>query len=192
MMRTLLFTLMSLACSLALAATVYRWVDENGTVHYSDQPHPNAQKMSVQSAQTYPASETPSQAAAQANAHAAAAAPGEEGGDALYRGCAIVDPQDGAALANVDQLNVSVRTDPALRQGDKIFILMDGTAVNGGKSTGSQFSISPVERGEHVLQAVVRDGQGNLMCQTPGVTVEVHMNSILNPNNPQNLRPRPH
>ena len=35
--------------------TVYKWVDENGVVHYSDQPHPNAQKMQVQEAQTYTA-----------------------------------------------------------------------------------------------------------------------------------------
>ena len=37
----------------AVAATVYKWVDENGVVHYSDQPHPNAQKIHVQAAQTY-------------------------------------------------------------------------------------------------------------------------------------------
>ena len=44
-MRTLTFTLMCLVGSLALAATVYRWVDENGVVHYSDQPHPNAEAL---------------------------------------------------------------------------------------------------------------------------------------------------
>ena len=53
-MRPLVFTLMSLACSLALAgATVYRWTDEQGIVHYSDQPHANAEKLHVNAAQTY-------------------------------------------------------------------------------------------------------------------------------------------
>ncbi len=189
MMRTLLFTLMSLACSLALAATVYKWIDENGTVHYSDQPHPNAQKVQVQAAQTYPATATPSQAAAAVNASPDARA---DTSDTSYRGCAILDPLDGAALANVDQLNVSVRTDPALHSGDQIYILMDGAAINGGNPTGSQFSISPVDRGSHTLQAVVRDASGNLMCQTPGVTVQIHMNSILNPANPQNRHVPPH
>jgi len=32
-LRKALFTLTSLVCSLALAATVYKWVDENGIVH---------------------------------------------------------------------------------------------------------------------------------------------------------------
>ncbi|HEY2808702.1 MAG TPA: DUF4124 domain-containing protein [Steroidobacteraceae bacterium] len=186
MMRTLLFTLLSLASSLVLAATVYKWVDENGTVHYSDQPHPNAQKIQVQAAQTYPAS-------ASATAVASAAAALEHPASApAYRGCAIVSPQDGASFANVDEMSVSVRTDPSLHSGDQVFILMDGTAVNGGNATGTQFSISPVERGEHVLEAVVRDSSGNLMCQTPGVTVAVHQNSVLNRANPQNVRPRPH
>ena len=187
MMRTLLFTLFSLACSLALAATVYKWVDENGTVHYSDQPHPNAQKVQVQAAQTYPATATPSQAAAVANANA-----GNETAERSYRGCAIVSPQDGTQVANVDSLSVSVRTDPTVHAGDQIFILMDGTALNGGNPTGTQFSISPVDRGSHTLQAVVRDAAGNLMCQTPGITVDVHQNSVLNPANPQNPRPAHH
>src|SRR5450755_422105 len=172
MMRTLLFTLMCLACGLALAATVYKWVDENGTVHYSDQPHANAQKVQVDAAQTYPA--TSSQAAVSSAAAAAGGQSGNSGGDTSYRGCAIVNPQDGATFANINDLSVNVRTDPVLRQGDQIFILVDGSAVNGGNPTGSQFTVSPVDRGTHTLQAVVRDGSDNLMCQTPGITVEVH------------------
>jgi hypothetical protein len=190
MMRTLLFTLMSLACSLALAATVYKWVDENGTVHYSDQPHANAEKVQVQAAQTYPANASAASVAAAANAvEARSAAPSA---DNAYRGCAIADPRDGAEFASIDVLNVTVRTNPAVRSGDQIYILMDGSALNGGNPTGSQFSISPVDRGSHTLQAVVRDGSGNLMCQSPAVTVEIHQNSLLNPANPQNRAPRPH
>jgi Domain of unknown function (DUF4124) len=184
MMRTLLFTLMCLACGLAFAATVYRWVDENGTVHYSDQPHANAEKLQVQAAQTYPSNSSPYAAAAAASG----GAPPPPSADTEYRGCAIADPQDGATFANLDVLNVAVRTDPMLHAGDQIYILLDGTAVNGGNATGSQFSISPVERGSHTLQAQVKDGHGNIMCQTPPVSFESHQNSILNPNN-TNIRP---
>ena len=50
---------MWLACAMVLAgsatraATIYKWVDENGVVHYSDQPHQNAQKVDVPAVQTY-------------------------------------------------------------------------------------------------------------------------------------------
>jgi Domain of unknown function (DUF4124) len=182
-MRTLAFTLLCLLCSLALAATVYRWVDENGVVHYSDQPHPNAEKMQVHAAQTYKPSalDTPSAGGGGGSSASSSASP--------YRGCAVVQPQDGQAYANVDSLTVVVQTDPQLHQGDKVYVMIDGQAVNGGAPTGPQFVLSPVERGSHTAQAQVKDAGGAIMCQTPTVTFEVHQNSLLNPNN---LRVTPH
>ena len=181
-MRTLAFTLLSLACSIALAATVYRWVDEDGVVHYSDQPHANAEKLQVHAAQTYKPSALDT------------AAPGGGGGPsaaapAPYRGCAIMQPQDGPAFANVDSLTVVVQTDPVLHQGDKVYVSVDGQALNGGNPTGSQFVLSPVDRGTHTAQALVKDASGAVQCQTPPVTFEVHQNSLLNPNN---VRVTPH
>src|SRR5437879_10194515 len=177
-MRRPLLTLVSLVCSLALAATVYKWVDEHGVVHYSDQPHPNAQQVSVQGAQTYKAGDMPAAPGA-APAPAAAAQP------VPYRGCAIAQPTDDQTFANVDSLSITVRTDPALRPGDQIFLMLDGQPLNGGVATGSQFTLTPLDRGTHTLQAVVRDSAGGLMCQTPGVTYNVHQPSILSPANPR-------
>ena len=182
-MRTLTFTLLSLVCSAALAATVYKWVDENGVVHYSDQPHPNAEKLQVHAAQTYKPSALDTPAAGGGGGANPTAAP------APYRGCAIVQPQDGQAFANIDSVTVVVQTDPQLHQGDKIFVTVDGQALNGGNPTGSQFVVSPVERGTHTAQAQVKDASGAVQCQTPPVTFEVHQNSVLNPNN---VRVTPH
>jgi len=180
-MRRLLFTLLLLAAPLALAATVYKWVDENGVVHYSDQPHPNAEKVHVKEPQTY----------RESNPLAAPAAPSPDGGGGggpTYRGCSIAQPADNEDLANPDSLVVVVRTDPPLRPGDQVFVTLDGQALNDGRPTGAQFTISPVERGTHVLQATVRDSGGALLCQTSGVSYSVHQASVLNPANP--ARPR--
>lgn len=180
-MRTLAFTLLLLVCSAALAATVYRWVDDDGVVHYSDQPHPNAEKLQVHAAQSYKPAAVDTPAGGGGGASAAAPAP--------YRGCAIVQPQDGQALTNVDSLTVVVQTDPVLHQGDKVYVTVDGQALNGGNPTGPQFVLSPVDRGTHTAQAQVKDAGGAVQCQTPPVTFEVHQNSILNPNN---VRVTPH
>ena len=174
-MRRLAFTLLSLACSIALAATVYRWVDDDGVVHYSDQPHPNAEKLQVHAAQSYKPSALDAPAAGGGSTPATAPAP--------YRGCAIVQPQDGQAFANVDSLTVVVQTDPQLHQGDKVYVTVDGQALNGGNPTGSQFVLSPVDRGTHTAQAQVKDASGAVQCQTPPVTFDVHQASLLNPNN---------
>jgi hypothetical protein len=168
---------------LALAQTVYKWVDENGQVHYSDQPHPSAEKIHVKAVQTYKASQA---------GVGAPAVPGAAAGEApvaaqtapTYQGCAVTEPGDGADFNNIDSLTVVVQTDPQLRSGDKVYVSLDGAALNGGNPTGSPFNISPVERGQHTLAATVRDAQGSVMCQTPGVTFQVHQNSVLNPANP--------
>ena len=176
-MRRHLFTLMSLVCSLALAATVYKWVDEHGVVHYSDQPHPNAQKIGVQPAQTYKAGDMPA-------TPGGPPAPPDSASPPPYQGCAIAQPADDQTFTNIEALTVVVRTDPVLRPGDQIFLTLDGQPLNGGAATRNPFTLSPVDRGTHTLQAVVRNSDGGLMCQTPGVTYNVHQPSVLNPANP--------
>jgi len=168
---------MSLVCSLALAgATVYRWTDENGVIHYSDQPHANADKIHVDAAQTYkPSSADTASAAGGAAQNSPPPVP--------YRGCAIVQPQDDQAYANIDSLTVVVQTDPQLHSGDKVYVMVDGQALNGGNPTGPQFVLSPVDRGTHTAQAQVKDSGGAVQCQTPPVTFHVQQASLLNPNN---------
>jgi Domain of unknown function (DUF4124) len=178
-MRSLLFTLISVVCSVATAATVYKWVDEDGVVHYSDQPHPNAQKLQLQEAQTYKAPPVEStRANGAANAQPASSALSG------YQGCAIVQPTDNQDFANIASLTVVVQTDPRLRPGDQVFVTYDGQPLNGSSATGGTFVISPVDRGTHSLQAVVRSSDGTIMCQSSGVTFNVHQPSLLNPANP--------
>ena len=184
-MRRTVFTLISIGCSfaaaLAIAGTVYKWVDEKGVVHYSDQPHTNAQKIQLQQAQTYKAGASPA-------APPAPPVPAEAAAPTGYRGCAVIQPQADQTFANVDSLTVVVQTDPPLHAGDQIFVTYDGQPLNGNAGTGSRLTISPVERGTHTVQAVVRDSDGTVVCQAPGITFNVHQPSILNPANP--IRPR--
>ncbi|HEX4648857.1 MAG TPA: DUF4124 domain-containing protein [Steroidobacteraceae bacterium] len=180
-MRRRLLILVALICPLAAAATVYKWVDENGVVHYSDQPHPNAEKLQVGSAQTYKADTSYA-------APSGPAAPPPPAQPSTYQGCAIAQPANDQTFNNLDSLAIVVRTDPALRAGDQVFLTLDGQPLNGGKATGPQFTVSPVDRGTHVLQATVRDSEGGLMCQSPGVTFNVLQASILNPANPLHHR----
>jgi hypothetical protein len=187
-MRRPLFTLISpaalLAASLAMAATtIYKWTDENGVVHYSDQPHANAQKVLIEGAQTYKAAE-----AATVAAPAGMPQPADAAEARSYQGCAIAQPTEDQVLLNADSVTVVVRTDPALHPGDQVYLTMDGQPLNRGAPTGAQFVITAVDRGTHTVQAIVRTSDGGLQCQTPGVTFNVRQPSVLAPQNP--LRPR--
>ncbi|HTT42835.1 MAG TPA: DUF4124 domain-containing protein [Steroidobacteraceae bacterium] len=177
-MRTALFALICLGAAAALAGPVYKWTDENGVVHYSDQPHPDAQKVQLAPAQTYKSTHAPAAVPAPEPESAPAGPP--------YRNCSVAQPQDQQEFANLEQLRIVIFTDPSLRPGDQIFVIMDGTQL--GNAPGGQYLLNPVERGTHTLQALVKDGSGTMVCQTQGVTFSVHQPSTQNPVNP--VRPR--
>lgn len=177
-----LAALMALLAGVAAASTtVYKWIDEDGVVHYSDQPHPNAQKLQVEGVQTYKPTDSGS---SPLGGIPPAVVPSETG----YRACTIQQPAQDQTVDNSDRVLISVSTDPNTHRGDQIFVTLDGAPVNNGAATGNSFSLSSVERGAHTLAAQVRDNTGQVVCQTPSVTFYVHEPSLANPVNPV----RPH
>jgi Domain of unknown function (DUF4124) len=170
---------LGLLCAPALAdngtTTVYKWVDAQGIVHYSDQPHPNAQKLEVRGAQTFSAMPAPQ--------GPAAAVPTQPSGPA-YQSCSISQPADQQMLMNVYNTTAVVQTSPGLRAGDQIHLFVDGKQIQ-GSSTSFTF---PVFRGQHSVQAVIEDSTGQIVCETSSVTFFVHQPSIKNPVNPVHPR----
>lgn len=158
--------------------TVYRWVDAQGVVHYSDQPHPNAQKLEIRGAQTFsslPVSPASSEAAPDQSAPAPSA---------IYQSCTITQPGDQQSLMNVYQATAVVETSPALRAGDSVRLFLDGRQISG---SGTSFTF-PVVRGQHSVQAVIEDDNGTIICETSSVTFFVHQPSVQNPHNPVHPR----
>jgi hypothetical protein len=168
---------LGLLCATALAdnggtTTVYKWVDAQGVVHYSDQPHPNAQKLEVRGAQTFSALPAPS---------SAAAAPEQtQPSGPAYDSCSIAQPADQQMLMNVYNATAVVQTSPALRPGDQVHLFVDGKQIQ-GSSTSFTF---PVFRGQHSVQAVIEDSAGQIVCETSSVTFFVHQPSVQNPQSP--------
>ena len=175
-MRALLFTLMCV-CSVASAATVYKWVDENGVVHYSDQPHPNAEKVPLKAPQTYtapPIPATPSQPARNAPQKPAQ----------TYQSCVISEPTPDQMFMITDTVTAGVTIQPAVRPGDTAVVTLDGQRVPGVPASGGQFTISPVDRGTHVIQVTIQDSSGATICSSPPVTFHVHQPSLQSPTRP--------
>ncbi len=167
-----MFTLMCLASTATLAATIYKWVDEKGVTHYSDQPHEKAQKVEVNSAQTYtnvPVGDTrPS-------------APREQGAES-YSVCEIASPDNDEVFFNTQVVSASVRLDPQLQSGHRVAIALDGKRVS-DSYTGTDFTLQPVYRGSHSVMAVVENAStGQAVCTTPAVTFHVRQPSDIAPN----------
>ena len=175
-MRTLLFTLISFACTVAVAATVYKWVDENGVVHYSDQPHENAEKVELKAPQTYTPAKTPDSQSSRA--------PARGPRPSTYQSCSVSEPANDQVFMNTDTVNAGVTIQPAVRPGDTAVVTLDGQVVPGVPASGGQFTISPVDRGTHTIQMVVRDPSGATVCSSPAVTFNVRQPSTQSPTNP--------
>jgi len=164
----------------ALATEVYKWVDENGVTHYSDQPHPNAKKLEVPSAQTFQ-SRMPS-----APAGTSAQAPSEAG--PAYSSCQISRPENDEVFMNTFTVPASLRVAPALRPGHRVVLSLDGKPLSNQPATATSFVLNDVERGTHTLSAAIQDASGNEICRSGSVTFHVRQPSRLAPN-PAN-RPR--
>src|SRR5579872_5911503 len=179
-MRGTLFTLMLLATTGALAATVYKWTDENGVVHYSDQPHENAEKVQLKAPQTYSAPKTPALPANRAGQVKPPPPPAP-----AYRSCEISEPVNDQMYMNTTTVTAAVLLQPAPRPGDQLAVTLDGQRVPGVPMEGGPFTISPVDRGTHSIQAAVLDSQGQPVCQSHSVTFHVHQPSLLAPVRPK-------
>jgi hypothetical protein len=181
-MRTLLFTLFWMS-TVASAATVYKWVDENGVTHFSDQPHENAQKVELKAPQTYSAPKD-TQSAARRNTP-----PSNNSKPApAYQSCSISEPANDQMFMNTSTVTAGVSVQPAVRSGDTAVVTLDGQRVPGVPASGGQFTISPVDRGTHTIQVSIQDPDGKTVCSSPSVTFHVQQPSLLNP-----VRPiRPH
>jgi hypothetical protein len=175
-MRLLALAVMSLMWVIALPATVYKWVDENGVTHYSDQPHPGAKRVEVEAVQTYSAPPPP--------VSQPAAAPVAVIQGPVYKVCELYRPTADEVLFNVDTVTAKLRVDPQMRAGDKVIIALDGKRLTDVSSAGEEFTVTPVFRGTHTISAEVVDPQGKTICQTSGITFHVRQASKSSPQSP--------
>ena len=114
-MRSLVLTI-SLIAGVAGASEVYRWVDDDGQVHFSDRPREGAERVVIDEPQTI-------QAPAPSRTRPARDAEADEAEDEpfSYELLEIVTPGQEEVLWNIEgQLAVSMRLEPRLQVGDRI------------------------------------------------------------------------
>jgi hypothetical protein len=152
-----------------MATTVYKWVDEQGVTHYSDQPHPEAKTIDVQPVQTY---SSPAEASSSADTVSAPAA-----GPRYV--CEVSRPENDEVFLNTHTVSGSLRLEPTPSAGDRVVIALDGKTVEG--QSGNTFLLTDLPRGSHTLRAAVYDASGRQLCATPTVTFHVRQPSVQAP-----------
>jgi Domain of unknown function (DUF4124) len=173
---------LSLLVAVAAAAggtATYRWVDVDG-VHYSDQPHPGAEQITLSTTQTYSSAQANSSSAA-GNSATRSARDSQEGGDFHYDTCAVIQPAQDQMLIDVASANIAVRVQPAKRNSDRVVLSVDGQAIEPKSNDQMEFVIAPIERGTHTVAATVRGSDGKSLCQSPALTFHVRQPSVNKP-----------
>jgi hypothetical protein len=155
-------------CASAGATTVYKWVDDNGVVHFSDQPNPKAQKVEIGEAQTYqsPAAAAPPPPAATAPAPTAAPPV-----------CAIDTPFAGQVFIDTYSMTGHVTLAHAGPVGSQPTLRLDGNDISALLGPNGSFALSQLDRGDHTLTLQVVSDHGDVTCQGNSVTFSIRQRS---------------
>jgi Domain of unknown function (DUF4124) len=155
---------------------LYKWVDADGVVHYSDQPHDGAEKIKVAKPQTYAAPPPPARAVATPGTRAAT---GPAGPAVSYTRVALLSPSNDDVYTNTDgRVGYSVAVEPGLGTGHQIWILLDGQRVDGAGTASTDGTLTGVERGTHTLMAEVVDQAGRILGSSESVTFSVNQTRL--------------
>ncbi len=142
-MRTYLLFALIFLCLPAFAG-IYKWMDEDGKVHYSDQEEKGSEEVKLPATVTY----TPT-ASAEKKIHK------EPVKKHSYSKMSIVQPKlNEKLLSSKGDVQVSIQLEPGLQSGDTITIYLDGKELLKGQKQTSLTLVS-VDHGSHTLKATV-------------------------------------
>ena len=157
----------------AAETKVYKTVDENGNVVFTDQPTSAGDGKQVEIStiilNTYSSADTP-----------AAAAPFDDLDDPdidpmnPYEALVVVSPDaDEAIRDNAGNVYVEGRIDPALKAGHQAVVFLDGMET-GHVSDELSFSLPNVDRGTHTVHIAVIDKDGQTVIESESTTFHLH------------------
>ncbi|MCF1427904.1 MAG: DUF4124 domain-containing protein [Shewanella sp.] len=159
-MKILLLTVALL--SLPLQAEVYRWVDEQGVVHYSDTPIEGAVIIELNE-----------------NTHNKMVLPTLQGSaqeqtDAVNYEVLITEPEQQATIRdNNGDFKVVASVSPQPPKGTRYQLLLDGQDW-GSAQAQPLFQLTGIDRGEHTLSIKVYNPAGKLLTTTPERIIYLH------------------
>ncbi|KTC74886.1 hypothetical protein Lbir_0676 [Legionella birminghamensis] len=146
-------------------ADIYKWVDSNGNVHFTDKPHPGAEKIELPEAQTYsPATNQPAETEQIEK-------PADEEEKETYSYLAVSQPQNEATIRNNQgYVPIIIEIKPDLRKGDLLQILYDGEPLGDPQAT-TIFALNDVKRGSHTIAVQIVDAEGNVLNTSEAITI---------------------
>jgi len=148
--------------SLVCMAQVYKHVDENGNVTFTDQPPPNSVPIEIRE---------PNSLTAPAKIEYAPKAKPEPA-TAGYEVKITAPANETVIPRGPGNFSVSASVAPSLQSGATLQLLIDGVA-QGEPQRSSSWALTNVYRGTRLLSVAVLDDRGKELAKSPEVTVYV-------------------
>lgn len=160
--------LLLLLVSLTAGAQVYRWVDDDGVVHFTGEPVPGADPVLVE-----PVPEMDLPEPAPEPAEAGAGEDREPSTGVPDYTIAFGRLEDGQTVWNdARRLHLELAVEPplALARGHLVEVYLDGER-RGGPSASTRIYLEGVDRGPHTVEARVVDAAGHPLATTGPITI---------------------
>ena len=166
--RPIFALLVLLLAAGVMAQEAYTWTDEDGVIHFTDVPHPGAEKIELEvseNPQPRPTFEAPTRKETK----------DDDDQGQTYTVLEILNPGAEETLWNIATvLTVDMELQPALKPGHQVRVFYDGMPR---LVSNTNIQVQEVYRGTHTIKAEVVDGAGKILIQSPTVQFYVQQNS---------------
>lgn len=170
------FSILSTLLAVSAAAEVYKHVDKNGNVTFSDEPQSGSEEVKVRPVTTITLPKMRDVQAQQQQSEQS----GQDNPDP-YNRVTFTAPEDNSAFHSGNgDIEFQVSSSPGLRRGHRFEVDLDGQPV--GQNPGGTFTVRNMDRGTHTASVFVVDNQGQRVQSGESVTFTVHRPSIINRN----------
>ena len=152
-----IFIVTALVFSTTAFAELYKWVDENGVIHYTDRPPSDSveqQELKGPLARLGKKKETPLQV------------------ESIYSTCEITSPEGDSTVRSAEStIDIVVNIDPPLTENHHLQIYLDGLEV-GEKTKSTELTLQKMKKGIHRLQGKILDENNQEVSKTSEVTFQ--------------------
>jgi len=165
MRRLITIFVMLLAFPLS-AAEVYRSVDAQGNVVFSDQPTDDSEKIELKELPVVPGmQDIPPPVTRPIPVP-------------RYRTVAIINPEnDETYFRSQGDLVVAIQIEPRLSGSDTVVLYLNEQEYGSGRTT--VFKIPELDRGTHQVRAVIKDANGDIVMNSDPVTFHMRHTSVI-------------
>lgn len=155
--RSIIILLLTVASTVS-SAQIYKTTDEKGNPQYTDTPNPEATDATTVDLQ-------PLNTATPVETRPAAPEIAETNTAATYKTLAISSPENDGIIPNgLSPTTVTATLSPALLEGHKLRLLVNGVAASTGTST--RFVVPTLNRGPNTLQLEVLSGSDRVQSSS--------------------------